>query len=422
MPSRTFAALLTLCAERPAMNVLVVSPMVPNRLGTSAGAIVMHGEVQAIAQRHDVTLATLATPNDDDALRSLRDDGFRVHAVFRQRDRGPLALVRRVSIGLRSRVDDVPLRTAVFHERSLQRVLDRLSVTPFDVVHVFDNAMASYRLPPSRSRILTELEVRVTAEDGIVAAPSDGNARENESERERWWRYQAHVWAQFDRVQVYTNDDAEAARRIAPIVADRVRVNPFGVHARDIPSATAERPGAIVFVGGFRHPPNVDAALWLSDEIFPLVHAQHPDAQLSIVGADPPESLRARASESVHVVGQVDDVEPYVESAAVVVAPMRSGGGMRLKVLQAMAAARPVVTTSRGSAGIWNLASAPTLLIAEDAEGIAEHISKLLASTEARHTLGARARSAVLAHHRWDQFAERLHAIYDEIAPASTVA
>jgi glycosyltransferase involved in cell wall biosynthesis len=178
----------------------------------------------------------------------------------------------------------------------------------------------------------------------------------------------------------------------------------------------------MLFVGGFRHPPNVDAALWLADEIMPLVLRQHPTARLTIVGADVPDAVRRRAGDAIDVVGRVDDVEPFVASSSLVVAPLRAGGGMRLKVLQAMAAARPVVTTTRGAAGIWNPAGAPTLLIADDAAGIATHVASLLASESARQALGARAREAAINHHRWDQFAERLHAIYDEVLASGAAA
>ena len=387
------------------MNVLVVSTLVPNPTGTSAGAIVMHGEARAIAERHDVTIATLATEEDEAAVRSLRDEGFRVHTVFRSRADGALGFVRRASIGLNSQFHDLPLRTAIFRETEMQRTLDQLSNGAFDAVHVLDNAMASYRLPAARARLLSEYEVREEAD-----------------EREKWHRYQADVWKQFARVQMFTDADAEAARRIAPHVADRLWVNPFGVHVSAIPVAAEERPNSIVFVGGFRHPPNVDAALWLADEIMPLILRQHPGARLSIVGADVPDSIRGRTSGAIDVVGRVDDVEPYVASASVVVAPVRAGGGMRLKVLQAMASARPVVTTTRGAAGVWNPAGAPTVLIADDAAGIATHVSSLLASSSARGTLGARAREAVTNHHRWDQFAERLHAVYDEVLASGAAA
>jgi glycosyltransferase involved in cell wall biosynthesis len=403
------------------VNVLMVSTMVPSASAASAGAIVMHGEVEAIAARHRVTLATLATADDQAALRALEAMGIRVHSTLRHRDAGIGGLIRRAAVGVRWRLGDVPLRTTVFRERAIQRTLDQLRASRFDVVHVLDNAMANYRLPTARAAVLTEYEVRAGADDGLLDGSTMPPLRVREAERARWWRYQADVWARFDRVQVFTDEDAASVRRIAPHVGDRVRVNPFGVRVPAMTEAVLDTPDSVVFVGGFRHPPNVDAALWLVDEILPIVRARHPAARLTIVGADPPPAVWARASEAVNVTGRVDRVEPFVQSATVVVAPVRTGGGMRLKVLQAMALGRPVVTTPRGAAGIWNPPGAPTIRIADDAAGLAAHVIALLASPTERQALGARARAAVDAHHRWDQFAERLRALYDEL-PCSGAA
>jgi glycosyltransferase involved in cell wall biosynthesis len=399
----------------------MVSTMVPSAEGMSAGAVVMHAEVEAVAARHRVTLVTLATPDDAAALRQLEHAGIRVHVTYRRRDDGLAGRVRRVAVGLRWRLGDEPLRTMIFHERDLQRTLDALGDTPFDVVHVLDNAMAAYALPSARARLLTEYEVRSDEADAIVDPSAVSPEHAREAERARWWRYQADVWSRFDRVQVFTAADAASLERIAPELAGRVRVNPFGVRVPE-PTGAAEDPASVVFVGGFRHPPNVDAAVWLADEILPLVRSRVPAARLTIVGADPPAAVRDRAGGPVSVTGRVASVQPYLESAAVVVAPVRFGGGMRLKVLQAMALARPVVTTTRGAAGVWNPADTPTLRVADDARGIAHHIAALLTAPEGRLALGARARAAVLAHHRPDQFGERLLAMYDELAVPAGVA
>jgi glycosyltransferase involved in cell wall biosynthesis len=239
--------------------------------------------------------------------------------------------------------------------------------------------------------------------------------RAREAEQERWQRYQSRVWNAFDRVQVFTERDAATVRDVAP-PANRVVVNPFGVDLPELVSDKETVAGNLVFVGGFAHPPNVDAAIWLAGEILPLVRARCPDARLTIVGTRPPDSVRKLAGPTTVVTGHVDAVEPYLDSAEVVVAPVRSGGGMRLKVLQAMARSRPVVTTARGAEGVWNPPGAPTLRVADDAAGIAAHIVELLESAEARSALGMRARVAVAEHHTWAQFAQRMHATYASLA------
>jgi polysaccharide biosynthesis protein PslH len=177
-----------------------------------------------------------------------------------------------------------------------------------------------------------------------------------------------------------------------------------------------------VFVGGFAHPPNVDAAIWLVRAILPLVRASVPAATLTIVGADPPEAVRGLAGPGTVVTGRVDAVDPYIRAAAVVVAPVRSGGGMRLKVLQAMACGRPVVTTPRGAEGVWNPAETPTLCVADDAPALARHIVDLLGSADRREALGARARRAVEEHHTWQQFAQRVDSLYASLPDVGAAA
>jgi glycosyltransferase involved in cell wall biosynthesis len=403
----------------------MLTPMVPSSTASSAGAIVMYDEVSAVASRHEVTLATLTTGADADALHALGSLGVRVRAVARREVDGVRGLLQRARIGRQWRATDLPLRTVVFHEAAMQRALDALASSSFDVVHVLDNAMASYRLPNAGATMLTEYEVRTDAADAGVDA--SGTSREDaEVERERWARYQSRVWSAIGRVQVFTERDASRVRQMAPSAADGVVVNPFGV---DVPAsgdeitAPASAAGSsIVFVGGFRHPPNVDAASWLVREILPLVHASQPRVRLSIVGADPPPALAALASDTVTVTGRVASVEPFLRSAAVVVAPVRSGGGMRRKVLEAMAVGRPVVTTTRGAEGIWNPSSAPTLRVADDATGIARHLTALLASPSERQALGAAARLAVAEHHQRARFGERLLALYESLRQPEVAA
>ena len=108
----------------------------------------------------------------------------------------------------------------------------------------------------------------------------------------------------------------------------------------------------MVFVGGFGHPPNVDAAIWLVREILPLVWKQLPDARLLIIGSNPPADVTALASERVEVVGYVPEVEPYYERARISVNPLRYGAGVKGKIVASLRSGVPVVTTPIGNEGI----------------------------------------------------------------------
>ncbi len=398
----------------------MVTPMLPRPTATSAGALVMHGQLAALNAHHEVTLATFAGPDpaERDALDRLGASGIDVHAVWRRAPSGARRWVRRWRLGRQWLRGRQPLRTLEFLEPAMQRLLDRLlDEKRFHLVQVEDNAMAAYRYRPGVPIVLTDHEVRTTASAG----PEDGQAANGmrwalrEADRRLWRRYQPAAWRRFDRIQVFTSRDAAAARAMAPEIAGRVRVNPFGVELPPDIDPTSEQSDAVVFVGGFGHLPNVDAALWLGNEIMPLLRARRPGVRLTLVGSQPPASVRALAGEDTVVTGRVPAVEPHLLRAAVVLAPLRTGGGMRLKVLQAMAHGKALVTTPLGAAGLAVGLCPPPLAIGRDAAEIAEAAAELLATDSARRALGRRARAFVAEHHSWRAYQLRLEVLYREL-------
>ncbi len=380
----------------------MAAPLLPHPAATAGGALVAFGEVEALARRHEVTLVSFAgaSPADRDGLDTLARLGVAVRDIWREPEQGLAVLRRRARLAARWLTGRDPLRALKFHDPRVQAALDEAALgRRFDLVHVEDSAMGQYRYPAGVPSVLTDQDVRAADEDPSIEAV-------------RWRSYQRAVWQRFDRLQVYTERDAAGLRRLAPDLAGRVRVNPFGVTLGPAPDAAAEREDELVFLGGFRHPPNVDAACWLAREILPLVRARRPGVHLSIVGADPPHAVRALASDRVTVTGFVPDVEPFLARAAVVIAPLRTGSGMRVKLLQALARGKAVVTTPLGAEG---LAAAPPLRMADSASDLAAAVVALLADPETRRGLGHRAREFVAEHHSWPGFAARLAAIYREL-------
>ena len=190
-------------------------------------------------------------------------------------------------------------------------------------------------------------------------------------------------------VVVFTERDERA---LAPLAGATplVRV-PLSAPARAHPlDPLGHAPPAILFVGSFIHPPNVDAAMRLVADVFPRVRARHPEARLWIVGDQPPPALRAAADDRVVVTGRVPDVTPYLDGAAVVVAPLREGGGMRVKVLEALGAGKALVATPLAASGMGLTAGEHALLVETDEE-IAEAIAELVEHPARRAALGAAA-------------------------------
>jgi GT2 family glycosyltransferase/SAM-dependent methyltransferase len=145
--------------------------------------------------------------------------------------------------------------------------------------------------------------------------------------------------------------------------------------------APLERRAGVLFVGGFEHPPNVDAALLLVRSVMPLVWRELPDVPVVIAGSKPTPEIQALASPKVDVTGWVEDLGPLVDAARVMAAPLRFGAGMKGKVTQSLGAGLPVVTTPTGAEGL-GVEDGREMLIAEDVEGLAERIVRLHADDE----------------------------------------
>ena len=188
-----------------------------------------------------------------------------------------------------------------------------------------------------------------------------------------WERIELALAGSADVTAVVSEEErAELERALpgAPVVvlpnANRIRAGVPGPEGRD----------GLLFVGGFEHQPNVDAAIWLVRQIMPLVWRGRPDVTLKIVGGSPPPEVEALEGPNVAVTGWVEDLDALIDAARVMVAPLRYGAGMKGKVTQSLAGGLPVVTTAVGAEGL-DSKDGDALLIAEDPAGLAERIVRL---------------------------------------------
>lgn len=404
------------------VRILLLTPMPPHPSAPGAIPVLLNAELIGLAERHDVTVVTVAGPerHELEAVIALRTAGMEVHAVERWHgERSRWTRRRRKSVAwLRGQW---PWRTVWYWEPEAQQVIDRLvSKGPFDVILAEDNAMGIYRLPEGPLRVLTEYEVRRARR--VARPPASPTVWPwwalREADWVRWPRYQRSVWRRFDLLQVFSDRDAEAVRAMAPELGERVRVNPFAIVLPELLSTDIE-PGTVVFLGNFLHLPNVDAAVWLGRDIMPRLRALRPGVHLVVAGIHPPPEVKALVAPDIAVPGFVADADDLMRGAAVVVAPVRTGGGMRMKVLHAMALGKAVVTTTRGAEGLTTGGRRPPVAIADDADGFARLTAGLLADPSARDELGAAARSFVAAHHSPLAYATRFEAIVDR-RPATT--
>ncbi|HEX4464262.1 MAG TPA: glycosyltransferase family 4 protein [Solirubrobacterales bacterium] len=401
------------------MRILLVLPMVPQADGIGGFPKLLHAELSGLRERHELTLVGTfgELPGQAEAAAALVASGLDAHFVDRRRS--PSAARRwRVRLELASSwaTSRRPWR-AVTSAGGVQSLLDRVAASRrFDLVAIEDSPMSALRFPAGVPTVLTEHEA-------FRAAASDWRA-ERLSERPiaalrridwaRWGEFQAAAWQRFDLTQVFCPSDAEAIRSRRPELSSRVRINPFGIVLPDPVDPAGESQDTVLFVGNFTHLPNRDAALWLAREIMPAVRQRQPGARLRIVGSALPREVAALAGDGIEVIADAPSIEQHIAAAAVVMAPVRTGGGMRIKVLEALARGKAVVTTSRGAEGYTGFGPEPPLIIADDPGAIAEATADLLADTARRRELGARASEFARRHYSPSAWAERLEAVYEE--------
>jgi glycosyltransferase involved in cell wall biosynthesis len=405
------------------MRVLLVVPVPPAAEGGGAIPVLLQAELLGLRERHEVTLVTAVgdEPGEAEAVRRLAGE-VEVHAADRRRPPPGMKRRRRqlrmASSWARGRW---PWRTVWYAAPGVQRILDRLGAErDFDVALIEDSAMSVFRYPVGVPTVFTHHEVlRPRPLNWDPGAPRHWPGWAfGELDFRRWERFQPEAWRRFDLLQVFSRRDADQVAELAPDVAARVRVDPFGLVLPPRADPAREVPGAILFVGAFHHPPNRDAAIWLAREILPAVLVRQPRARLRIVGSGPTPEVRALAGPSVEVVADAPSVIPHLEDAAVVMAPVRTGGGMRMKVLQAMAAGKAVVTTPRGTEGYTGFGEEPPLAVGESEEEIAAATAALLEDDESRRRLGERAREFAERHHSPQAWAARQTQVFEEAIAA----
>jgi len=168
----------------------------------------------------------------------------------------------------------------------------------------------------------------------------------------------------------------------------------------------------IVFTGAMNYHPNVDAVLSFAQKCWPLIRAQVPDAGWQIVGRNPPPEVQRLAElPGVTVTGSVPDVRPYLTASGVAIAPLHIGSGTRLKILEALAMRKAVVSTSLGCEGL-SVVPGKHLIVAEEPEAFAQAVIELMKHPEKRRALGMAGRSLVEAEYSWERCGNQLlHAL-----------
>lgn len=227
----------------------------------------------------------------------------------------------------------------------------------------------------------------------------------------RMKRYERAALANFHHIFAVSDLECEKIREWLPHIPVTRLDNgiDLSVDEHEVSVPVEEREPGILFVGSMKYPPNEEAIVWFAQEIFPRVLVRVPEASLTVVGHNPSPRVLSLASQNVRVTGTVPAVEPYYERAAVAVVPLRTGGGTRLKILEAMNCGTPIVSTTLGMEGL-DVRPNVDLLVADDPVNFAEQVIELLTLPARRRQLVSAARERVRQKYDWQAIGDRLDA------------
>jgi glycosyltransferase involved in cell wall biosynthesis len=292
--------------------------------------------------------------------------------------------------------------------RAAARVRALTSEGRFDLVHAQLVRAAPYLPPPGGPPAVVDLIDALSLSFARRAALARGlEAKLAGWEARRLARFEQALLQRVRAALVVADADRAALGAQAHVV-------PNGVDTEALAYREQGRAAArLVFAGNLGYFPNVDAACWLAEEIFPRVRAALPEATLRLVGARPARAVRRLAARpGISVAGDVPAMAAELGAATVAVIPMRAGSGMQNKVLEAMACGTPVVASPRAAAPLAAARAGEHLLVAEDAAGFAAATLALLRDPARARTLARAARGLVERRYRWEDSAAAVEAIW----------
>jgi glycosyltransferase involved in cell wall biosynthesis len=390
---------------------------------TSGGRLLSYHVLARLAQRHRLTLVTTHGPQDDLA-------GLSQHLPWcEQIVSVPHAPVRRGSARLavtlaRSWLSPLPLDLLRWRVGPLARAVEHLLAT-----RAFDLCLADvlFAVPNLPRRLDVPLALLAHNVEHVIWR------RLAETERSRWrravldveWRkvraYELHACRRADVTLTVSDVDRAVLAAAAPGAV--VRSIPTGVDtAYFTPNGDHEAPGRVVFAGSMDWYPNEDAALHFMHAILPLVRREVAEASFQIVGRNPSRTLRAAAARAgVEVTGTVPDIRPYLGSAAVCVVPLRVGSGTRLKIFEALAMGKAVVSTRVGAEGL-PVVDGVHYVAAESPAEFAATVAALLRDPARRGTLGEAGRRLVEERYSWTHVAREVERRCEDLVGARRCA
>ena len=378
------------------------------------GKIRSYNILKQLARRHEITLFTFYQehPNDQHLLGNAFFTKIVPVPLPLPPRRSPAEYLRSARMMAASR----PVTIDKFLSPEVRRrYTELLASTTFDVVvcdFLVPGALMHWQTRPPTILFTHNVEAQVwerhykVTTNPLMKTACWLEARALAGVERRYVELADHVLA------VSENDRAFFLQYIAP---NRVSVIPTGVDTEYFqPSAEPEQPDTLAFTGTMDWMPNEDGVVYFADKILPLIQRDIPTAAFWAVGRRPPRRVQALASDRVVVTGAVDDIRPYLAKAALCVVPLRSGSGTRIKIFEAMAMGKAVVSTTMGAEGL-PVRHGENIILADEPADFGRQVVQLLRDPPRRAQLGRAARQLVEENYGWSSVAAHFDRIIQAV-------
>lgn len=401
------------------MKILFISPVVPEP-PTDGGRQRIFHLLEALVDEHEVYF--VGVTRGEVPQRWSFAERFAAEPLFvemsGQLHPGDLDLEKTLGLPWWARPDSFRR----FKRTGLWQRLQEFDLDRIDVVHVETMPLAPFglALQASNGRIRSVLDLPDVAWhfNARLLGPrwwTSPRAIRDAFDLRRLYSFERLLMPRFDRVIVCSALDRD--RLYGRVDAARVHIVPNCTNTT-VATLGASARRDLVFIGTMSYPPNEEGVIHFCTDVLPLIQRVLPETQFWVVGKSPSSHVRqvAERCRGVHVTGEVDDVRPFLERSAAAVVPLLSGGGTRLKILEAMAAGRPVISTSIGAEGL-DAEHGVHLLLADTPQAMAESCLRVLQSPDACVRLVTHARAFVEDRYDWRIAQKQLRRIYEQLRP-----
>ena len=408
------------------MKILFLTQIVPFPPDAGPKVKTYHVLRALIGQGHSVTLVSFVRPEEVPHISALEEICDAVHVVPIHRSR-----IADVGYMVRSYLTTRPFLVERDDLHPMQELVNKLvKEGDFHFIHADQLTMVQFAIRGASAFPDKKPKVIFDAHNAVWSIV------ERMQENARWFlkpvlgiearrvkRYEGELLKTVDHVLAVT--DVDRAGLVDALNFSKVNKNDHVAPITVVPIAVDTQklqpvkrtPGSrnIVTLGTLHYPPNADGIRWFFNEVFPLIRKRVPDATLTIIGKNPPQDfldLAAREPDAVTVTGYVPELVPYLEKSALMVVPVRAGGGMRVRILEAFAYAMPVVTTTIGLEGI-HAELEKDVVVADAAGDFANRVSELLEDPSLQEKLSAYGRRLAETKYDWQVVLKAMSPIYE---------